>query len=63
QHGLRVASAHRILATFGERLNRVGDPVFAFAEEFDLVIAGDEIAIAEEPGASPTGSSDVSATA
>ncbi|WP_280468824.1 Kiwa anti-phage protein KwaB-like domain-containing protein [Nocardia cyriacigeorgica] len=45
QHGLRVASAHRILATFGERLNRVGDPVFAFAEEFDLVIAADEIAI------------------
>ncbi|MBF6342809.1 hypothetical protein [Nocardia cyriacigeorgica] len=45
QHGLRVASAHRILATFGERLNRVGDPVFAFAEEFDLVIADREIAI------------------
>lgn len=45
QHGLRVASAHRILATFGERLNRVGDPVFAFAEEFDLVITADEIAI------------------
>ncbi|MFE3441577.1 hypothetical protein ACFXNW_00940 [Nocardia sp. NPDC059180] len=45
QHGLRVASAHRILATFGERLNRVGDPVFAFAEEFDLVVTADEIAI------------------
>lgn len=45
QQSIRVARTGRLLTTFGDRLTKVTNPVFAFGHDFDLVLTSDELAI------------------
>lgn len=42
---IRVARPGRLLAVYSDRLSRIEQPVFAFSEVFDLVLAGKDLAV------------------
>ncbi|MGH3973810.1 MAG: hypothetical protein ACRDS9_10870 [Pseudonocardiaceae bacterium] len=42
---IRVARPGRLVAIYADRLSRVEQPVFAFSDDFDLVLAGTDLAV------------------
>jgi hypothetical protein len=42
---IRVARPGRLVAMYSDRLSRIEQPVFAFPEDFDLVLAGEDLAV------------------
>lgn len=42
---IRVARPGRLLAVYSDRLSRIEYPVFAFPEDFDLILAGQDLAV------------------